>query len=157
MDFYEMHGLPEAYGLRETGFYMAGMNWFADWGMFLPWYIFKLGRFDWGAWLGAKLLVWSTEKFTKPPHEVVLKLEAAGCLNGQPAQLELYARHPDGYMFTAIPVAACILQYLDGSICKPGLWIMGQAVEPLRLMRDMERMGADIEERLVHPGEPVPQ
>lgn len=149
MDFYEMHGLPERYGLRETGFYIAGMNWFADWAIFMPWYLFKLGRFAWGARLGAKLLAWSTKTFTPKPYEVVLKLEAVGCLKGEAVRLELVARHPDGYAFTAIPVVACIRQYLDGSIRQPGLWVMGQAVEPTRLMRDMQAMGIIAEERLI--------
>jgi saccharopine dehydrogenase (NAD+, L-lysine-forming) len=42
-----------------------------------------------------------------------------------------------------------MLQYLDGSIAKPGLWIMGHVVNPPRLMEDMKRMGVEvrIEER----------
>jgi hypothetical protein len=152
MDFYEMQALPERYDLKETGFYMAGFNWFADWLIFMPWYVFKLGRFDWGARLGARLLVWSTEKFIRPPHGVVLKLEATGQANGKPTRLDLFACHPDGYMFTAIPVAACLLQYLDGSIRKPGLWVMGQAVDAARLMRDMQRMGIEVEERVAERG-----
>jgi hypothetical protein len=152
MDFYEMQALPERYGLQEAGFYMAGFNWFADWLIFMPWYMFKLGRFDWGAKLGARLLVWSTQKFIRPPHGVVLKLEATGQANGKPTRLDLFARHPDGYMFTAIPVTACLLQYLDGSIRKPGLWVMGQAVDAARLMRDMQRMGIEIEEQMAEQG-----
>ena len=151
MDFYELHGLPERYGLKETGFYIGSMGWFADWLVFMPWYLFKLGRTDWGAKLGARLLVWSTEKFIKPPHGVVLKLEATGKVGGKPARLDLFARHPDGYLFTAIPVAACLMQYLDGSIRKPGLWVMGQVVDVLRLLRAMARLGIDIEERVTAP------
>ncbi len=148
MEFHEMRALPERYGLRETGFYIASLNWFADMVVFLPWYVFKLGRFDWGARLGAKLLVWSAKTFARPPYEVVLKVEAEGCVEGRPMRLDFSARHPDGYVFTAIPVVACLLQYLDGTIRQPGLWIMGQAVEPGRMIRDMERMGVCTEERL---------
>jgi hypothetical protein len=46
---------------------------------------------------------------------------------------------------TAIPVVAFVEQYLDGSARKPGLWMMGHIVEPVRLMKDMEAMGANIE------------
>ena len=53
----------------------------------------------------------------------------------------------NGYAFTAIPAAACLLQYLDGSIRKPGLWLQGIVVEPDRLMVDMERMGIQVELR----------
>lgn len=149
LDFYELHGLPEQFGLRETGFYIAGMNWFADYLVFMPWYMFKLGRAAWGARLGAKLIAWSTKTFTRPPYEVILKLEAEGCIDGQRMRLELAARHPDGYVFTAIPVVACLLQYLDGTIRQPGLKIMGQVVEPQRLLRDMERLGIAVNEQLI--------
>ena len=40
---------------------------------------------------------------------------------------------------------ACIKQYLDETIKKPGLWMMGHLVEPERLMKDMEAMGMEIE------------
>jgi saccharopine dehydrogenase (NAD+, L-lysine-forming) len=49
-------------------------------------------------------------------------------------------RHPDGFEFSAIPVLACLRQYLDGSIARPGVWLMGEVVEPKRLFADMERM-----------------
>ena len=52
-----------------------------------------------------------------------LKVEATGKKNGQPKTMQVTISHPDGYLFTAIPVAACMLQYLDGSITKPGLWL----------------------------------
>jgi saccharopine dehydrogenase (NAD+, L-lysine-forming) len=79
---------------------------------------------------------------------VILKLEATGQADGRPARLEVSARHPDGYLFTAIPVVATALQVLDGSIRKPGLWMMGQLAEPARLMRDMQRMGVEVSEQL---------
>jgi hypothetical protein len=53
--------------------------------------------------------------------------------------------HPDGYQFTAIPVAACLLQYLDGSIRKPGLWTQANLVDPARFFRDVERMGVAVD------------
>jgi saccharopine dehydrogenase (NAD+, L-lysine-forming) len=73
-------------------------------------------------------------------------VEASGEKDGQPARVQLAVSHPDGYELTAIPVAACLLQWLDGSARKPGLWMMGHLAEPLRLFEDMQRMGVEISE-----------
>jgi len=67
-------------------------------------------------------------------------------MDGHPARLRLAVSHPDGYELTAVPVAACLLQWLDGSARKPGLWMMGHLAEPLRLFEDMQRMGVKVEE-----------
>jgi saccharopine dehydrogenase (NAD+, L-lysine-forming) len=40
---------------------------------------------------------------------------------------------------------ACLLQYLDGSIRKPGLWLQANLVEPNRLLKDLERLGVAVE------------
>ncbi|MAE42149.1 hypothetical protein CMO93_00125 [Candidatus Woesearchaeota archaeon] len=71
----------------------------------------------------------------------MLKVEAQGKKNDKDTSFEMTLSHEDGYDFTAIPVMACLLQYLDGSIQKPGLHWMGQLVEPVRLIADMEKMG----------------
>jgi saccharopine dehydrogenase (NAD+, L-lysine-forming) len=73
-----------------------------------------------------------------------LKIDAIGKKNGKLKRVETFFYHEDGYMFTAIPVVACLLQYFDGSIKKPGLWTMGNIVEPNRLVMDMERMGVKV-------------
>jgi len=52
--------------------------------------------------------------------------------------------HDDGYAITAIPVVATLLQYLDGSVRKPGLWLMGHVVDPVRLVADMDSLGARV-------------
>ena len=49
--------------------------------------------------------------------------------------------HPDGYELTAIPIVATLLQYLDDFAKKPGLWMTGYLINPLRLMKDIEEMG----------------
>ena len=79
--------------------------------------------------------------FHKPPYRVELQVQAAGLKDGRPATMQATVSHTDGYELTAIPVVATILQYLDGSARKPGLWMMGHLVDPPRLMRDMEAMG----------------
>lgn len=146
----EMRAVPELCpSVRETGFYIAGFNWFVDW------IVFPLGMVALGIWPEravkpvGKLIHWGMKRFSSPPFGLVMKVEASGEKDGQPKTVELSAYHEDGYMFTAIPVVACMLQYLDGSIARPGLWMMGHVVNPARLMEDMKRMGVEvrIEER----------
>ena len=89
----------------------------------------------------SRLLFWSMRKFSSPPYNTILKLESSGIKDGVPRSVSIELSHEDSYLFTAIPAVACIMQYLDGSIRKPGLWFMGNAVDPERLLDDMTRMG----------------
>lgn len=93
-----------------------------------------IGKFYW----------WSLGKFSSPPYRVVLKVDAVGEKDEKVKRVKTFFYNEDGYMFTAIPIVACLLQYLDGSIKKPGLWTMGNIVEPDRLVMDMERMGVKV-------------
>lgn len=88
-----------------------------------------------------KFLWWGMGTFHKPPYRVELQIQASGFKDGQMAKVLATVAHPDGYELTTIPVVATLLQYLDGSARKPGLWMMGHFVEPVRLMKDMEKMG----------------
>jgi saccharopine dehydrogenase (NAD+, L-lysine-forming) len=80
----------------------------------------------------------------KPPYRVELMVEAKGLKNSQPVQVRASVAHPDGYELTAIPVVAYLMQYLDDTGRRPGLWMMGHLAEPVRLMKDMEIMGARV-------------
>jgi saccharopine dehydrogenase (NAD+, L-lysine-forming) len=92
----------------------------------------------------ARLFIWGMSTFSRPPFGIVFKLEAEGEKDGTDHSLQVTVCHQDGYMLTAIPTAACLLQYLDGFIARPGLWLMAHAVDPGRLLADMHRMGATI-------------
>jgi len=142
MFFEELRLLPElSPTLTEVAFYISGTHWFADWvitpiamaGLKLAprRAVRPMGRLVW----------WGMQAFATPPHQVMLMVEASGEKGGNAAHVRATVSHPDGYEVTAIPVVACLLQYLDGSARRPGLWMMGHLVEPLRLFRDMERMG----------------
>lgn len=142
----EMKSLPELIpGLQETGFFVGGFNWFCDW---FAWPIVAtgmkiskrlkhpLGRF----------LLWSLRKFSSPPYGVILRLEAHGTKDGHNCALILQISHDDGYVFTAIPTVACLLQLLDGSVRKPGLHWQALLVKPERFFANMERMGIEFKE-----------
>lgn len=150
MFFEELRELPDMIpSLHELGFYMSGINWMVDWvitplvmaGLKIPSARLtrRLGKITW----------WGMQNFSRPPYLVALQVEATGERAGQPVKLACRLAHPDGYEFTAIPVVACLKQYLDGTARRPGLWYMGQWVEPQRLFRDMEAMGVQVSSGVV--------
>ena len=67
-------------------------------------------------------------------------------MNGQERKAVLRISHEDVYVMTAIPVVACILQYLDGSLPRTpaGLAYQGLSVEPLRFLEDVDQLGASV-------------
>ena len=142
MFFEELSPLPDIYpSLKELGFYISGTHWVVDW-IITPIVIGALKLAPRRALRPAgKLVWWAMQAFPRPPFQVTLLAEAIGVKDGQPTRVTATVSHPDGYEITAVPVAACLLQYLDGSARRPGLWMMGHLVDPPRLFRDMERMG----------------
>lgn len=143
----EMRRLPEQFpSLRDCGFYVGGFNWFTDWVTF-PLIMAAMAIAPKKLLApSAKLMAWSLRTFSRPPYGTRLKLEASGLKDSQPAQLHLTLRHADGYWFTAIPTMAALLQILDGSARKPGVWTQAEIVEPARLLKDLQRMGIVINE-----------
>ena len=139
----ELQELPALYPtLRETGFYIGSLNWVVDWLLSpLVMMSFKLRpnspcvKRSMG-----RLLHWGLVKFSRPPYGTVLHAQVEDA-TGQRQAMSI--SHKDGYVLTALPVAATINQYLDTTtkLRKPGLWLQGTAVDPERLMKDMEEMG----------------
>ena len=144
MDLYELKRLPEELGAEEIGFYAAGMNPVTDLVLF-AWVASGLYKFDWGLRMGAKLGIWTVNKFTKPPYITTLVLEVRGKVNQHEEFLEINISHHNGYQATAIPVVASILQLLDGTIAEPGVIISGHRVEANRYVKDLRRMGMTVQ------------
>jgi len=141
----ELRPLPQIYpDLKELGFYVSETHPLVDWIIFpLIFAGLKILPRRATSMLG-QMLWWSMRTFAKPPYLVLLRTAAKGEKDGKQVTLESSISHTDGYELTAIPVVACLLQYLDGSARRPGLWMMGHLVEPELLFEDMERMGVRI-------------
>ena len=150
LDMKEIESLPELYNLQEAGVFTPGFNWFVDWIVF-PFMMLsqkiKKGclRAFW-----ARLLILGINKFSPAKEGVVFILEAEGIKDNRLKRLRIFSEHGNGYDFTVIPVIACLKQYLDGSIRKPGLWMMGHIVEPGRLFGEMEKMAIRIQTQIVN-------
>ncbi len=141
----EMRALPEMIpSLQETGFYITGFNWFADY-LIMPLALAAVKLFPHRAlYPMGRLLFWSLERFARPPFGIVLQLEGESAADPPRRSIRLRISHKDGYVLTAVPTVACLRQYLDGTITRPGLHLMAQAVEPARFLSDMEEMGLSI-------------
>jgi saccharopine dehydrogenase (NAD+, L-lysine-forming) len=139
----EMWSLPMTLGLDELGIYAAGLNWFVDYSVIPLAFLLGKVRKDLGREILASLMVYGLEKFSPADELVALLLLANGKSNSGPKKVVITISHNDAYYITAAPVVACIRQYLDNKI-KPGLNIMGLAVDPGTLVKDMQRMGIEV-------------
>jgi len=147
LDMVEIKAIPEMFDLQETGVFTTGFNWFIDY-LLSPFMILsqkiKKGslRQFW-----AKMFIFGINKFSSVEEGVTFLLQAEGEKDGKRRDVEIISEHNSAYDLTVIPVIACLKQYLDDYVRKPGLWMMGHLVEPDRLFEDMEH-GVRIETRV---------
>ncbi len=91
----------------------------------------------------AKLFTWRVNTFSSSCQGVAFLNEAEGKKDGSKVRVRIVAECDDAYLFTAIPVVACLEQYFDGKL-PPGFRMMGHVVDEKALFSDMEKMGARI-------------
>jgi saccharopine dehydrogenase-like NADP-dependent oxidoreductase len=140
----ELRRLPELLpGLKNTGFFVAGFNWFADY-LVAPLMMLGSGvaSRQTATTLG-RLLSWSTKKFAKPPYGTVVQVDAEGQSEGQPVRFRLSLFDEDAYVLTAVPTVAMIKQMLQEEL-QPGIHLMGLCCDPVELLANIERMGIPI-------------
>ncbi len=150
----ELELLPEQLpDLRTCGFYVSGFNPVVDTTVLpLGLAVMKLSPDTLGRPY-SRLLAWALRRFSRPPYGTVFQVEAEGeARAGEALRAGLRITHPDGYWLTAAAAAACLLQWLDGSLREPGLHLQALAVDPARLLRDLQRMGAGLAGRGVDVG-----
>ncbi|MBI5060172.1 saccharopine dehydrogenase NADP-binding domain-containing protein [candidate division KSB1 bacterium] len=137
----ELKPLPQMLGIRDLAMYVAGFDPVTDYLVFPLVAMFGKSRSDLVRDRLAKLFIWSSTKFFKPPETIQMIVEVKGLKNEQPLSVSMVAESDDGYLITAAPVVACLKQYLDGSL-KPnsGLQMMGHIVEPNRFVNDLQSM-----------------
>lgn len=132
--------------LQETGFFVTGFNRVADY-LVLP--IVMLGVYllprSWDRLL-ARFLTWGLQ-FGRPPYGIDLVADCLGHKNGEEVRFGIRLSHEDGYVITAVPVVACLMQFFDNTIRKPGLCRQANIVEPIRFLEDMERMGIAVSKK----------
>jgi hypothetical protein len=145
IDMIEMRSMPEIYRLKSTGVYVAGFNWFVDSIIFPLIMLSQMIRKGLLRHFWAKALIWGINNLSGDEERIVFLLRAEGENYGSRQEVVIRCEHRSAYDFTVIPVIAALKQYIDGSIRKPGLWMMSHIVEPNRLLDDMEQMGVSIE------------
>jgi saccharopine dehydrogenase-like NADP-dependent oxidoreductase len=145
LDMVEIRSMQEMYNLKETGVYAAGFNWFVDYVLFPLVMLSQMIRKGSLRHFWARTLVWAVNNLSGSEEGLVFLLHAEGNKNGNRREVAIRCEHQSAYDFTVIPVIATLKQYADGSIRKPGLWMMGHLVDPDRLLGDMEQMGVDVQ------------
>ncbi len=144
----EIKRTQEMFNLSETGVYVSGFNWFVDYLVMPIILVTQTIKKGLATGLLVKLFTWGVNTFSSPYQGVVFLNEAEGMKDGKRIKVRIVAEHEDAYLFTAIPVVACLKQYFDG-VLPPGLWMMGHVVDEKALFSDMEKMGARIRTEMV--------
>ena len=140
MKMAEIKLTQKMFNLSDTALYVSGFNWFVDYLVMPTILVTQKIKKGLATSLLAKLLTWGSNAFSSPNLGVVLMNDAEGWKDGKRIGVRIIAEHDDAYLFTAIPVVACLKQYFAGTL-PPGLSMMGHLVDEDVLFSDMEKMG----------------
>ena len=143
MQMEEIKQVQKMYHLQDTGVYVSGFNWLVDYLVFpLIWLTQKI-KSGLAVGLMQRLFTWGVNTFSSSRQGVVMLNDAAGLKDERKKQMRIMVEHDDAYLFTAIPVVACLKQYLAGTLPR-GLAMMGQILEVNKLFTAMAQMGIKI-------------
>jgi saccharopine dehydrogenase (NAD+, L-lysine-forming) len=141
MYMHELEALPEQIPtLEETGFFVSGFNWFTDNIATTLAMLTTRMNIGWLTRLTGRFFFWSAGAFAKPPFVTLLQLEARGIKQGVEKKMTIRLSHQDAYLFTAIPVAACIMQYLE-DVHEPGFYFQSHLLKPESLLQVLRKLG----------------
>lgn len=141
----EFRPLPETIpSLKETGFYSAGFGGFMDYVIIPLAFLLLAVAPNRSRKLIARLTEWGLKQTTRPPFGAVLQMKAQGA--GRSLVMTVF--HEDSYVITAAPAVACLLQYLDGGLQKPGLWRQATLVEPIRFFENLASLGVQVKKEI---------
>ncbi|MCL1838006.1 MAG: hypothetical protein FWG47_01645 [Propionibacteriaceae bacterium] len=132
----EIHELPQAIpGLRDARVMIAGFHPVVDYVVMPLSYILQKIRPLTG--LGLTLFEVGLKTFHRPPYGTVMVLEASG--DGHD-RIRMSITHSDAYELTSAAAAATVLQYLNGTLHKPGLQQAGIAIDPQLFLSDLKQI-----------------
>jgi saccharopine dehydrogenase (NAD+, L-lysine-forming) len=142
----EIYPLQKDLGILHMGVYSAGFNSFVD-NLVFPLIMFlQFLKKGLGKRLCGKLMHWGIKNYYDNNPGIELYLIAKGTRDNNEKSFTLKLISYDPFDFTAIAVMACLKQYLDNTINKPGLHLMGNVVDEKRIIEDLKSMGLQIEE-----------
>ena len=144
----EIYPLEKELGILNIGVYAAGFNPFVDNFVFPLTMFLQFIKKGMGIKTCGKLMHWGINKFYNHNPGVEFKLIANGIKDGVKQDYVLQASSSDAFEFTSLAVIACLKQYLDNSINKPGLYLMGPAVDNRMMIEDLKEMGVTFSETI---------
>ncbi len=141
----EIHGVEKELGLRHCGVYASGFDSYID--NFVFPLAFVLGRFNKKLSLNisSQLFFGRVRQKNKRDPKVELVLVANGSKKGKPGKITLRLKSDDSFELTAFALLALLDQYFDGSISRPGLYLMGQVIDAHRLFEDLKNRGISLQ------------